>query len=253
MPKTLRQWSGSYSPMSGTNRPTVPPDATPAQRFYSRWAAVYDLVARRTPGINRLRRHAVDKLGLNAGDTVVEMGCGTGANLGLLREAVGAGGTVIGIDLTAGTLALARRYVDRQGWTNVYLIRADATVPPLSPTRDIDGILASFVVGMLEGPETVVRSWCDSIDADGRVVLFNARRSDRRFAPLVNGPFRLLVHVSTPGPTRRALHSAVDRLDDRIDRAHSALAEELVEVERSEHVYGLVQIISGKRPPIQGS
>ncbi len=66
-----------------------------AQEFYGRWARLYDLIARRTPGIPRLRGRAAAACGLESGDTVVEMGCGTGANLPYLRERVGPEGTVI--------------------------------------------------------------------------------------------------------------------------------------------------------------
>jgi ubiquinone/menaquinone biosynthesis C-methylase UbiE len=43
-----------------------------------------------------LRRKAVARVELKAGDAVLEVGCGTGRNLRLLRDAVGPRGLVIG-------------------------------------------------------------------------------------------------------------------------------------------------------------
>jgi ubiquinone/menaquinone biosynthesis C-methylase UbiE len=54
------------------------------------------------------RRRAAQRLGLNPGDRVLEIGCGTGRNLPYLREAVGPEGRIYGVDLSAGMLAKAR-------------------------------------------------------------------------------------------------------------------------------------------------
>ena len=61
------------------------------------------------PGI---RRKAVDRLELKRGERVLEVGCGTGRNLALLREAVGPEGHVYGVDLSDGMLAEAQRLCD---------------------------------------------------------------------------------------------------------------------------------------------
>ncbi|NIN67306.1 MAG: methyltransferase domain-containing protein, partial [Anaerolineae bacterium] len=53
-------------------------------------------------------------------------GCGTGLNLGLLRDAVGREGEVIGVDLTDAMLAQARKLVQANGWRNVELVHSDA-------------------------------------------------------------------------------------------------------------------------------
>ena len=70
-------------------------DVSTAQAFYGRWARLYDLIAT-FPGVGSWRARAVDSLGLSAGDRVVEMGCGTGANFPYLRERVGPEGQVVG-------------------------------------------------------------------------------------------------------------------------------------------------------------
>src|SRR4051812_50027703 len=68
---------------------------------------------------------AVGELGVRAGDVVLDAGCGTGRALPVLRAAVGATGTVVGVDLTAEMLAEARR-LGRAG-----LVRGDALHLPL--------------------------------------------------------------------------------------------------------------------------
>src|SRR6266496_1055733 len=91
------------------------------------------------PGI---RRRAIDRLELKAGDRVLEVGCGTGRNLSLLREAVGPEGHVYGIDLSDGMLAAAQRLCVQREWDNVTLIHGDAAqyvVPEL-----VDGLLFSL-------------------------------------------------------------------------------------------------------------
>ena len=75
-----------------------------------------------------LRRHAVAALALANGDRVMEIGCGTGRNLHFLREAVGPGGCVYGVDLSDGMLAKARELSARNGWNNVSLVRSEALV-----------------------------------------------------------------------------------------------------------------------------
>ncbi|NIP58969.1 MAG: methyltransferase domain-containing protein, partial [Gemmatimonadetes bacterium] len=65
------------------------------------------------------RKKAIRALRLEPGDTVVEIGCGTGLNFGLLREAVGPEGRVVGVDMTTAMLEEARERVDREAWDNV--------------------------------------------------------------------------------------------------------------------------------------
>ena len=78
-----------------------------------------------------MRRKAVAAMALWPGDAVLEVGVGSGRNLPYLLDAVGPGGSVVGVDLSAGMLAEARKLVARRGASNVELIEADAsTVAP---------------------------------------------------------------------------------------------------------------------------
>ncbi|SDQ41967.1 class I SAM-dependent methyltransferase [Natronobacterium texcoconense] len=217
-----------------------------AQEFYGRWARLYDLIARRTPGIPRLRRRAAATCRLEPGDTVVEMGCGTGANLPYLREQVGPGGTVIGIDFTRQVLERARDLTAE--YDNVHVVRGDATRPPLADVnRDVDALLATFVVGMLEDPAGAVDDWCDLVGPDGHVVLANAARSDEWYAPPVNAVFRAIVVLSTPPTTKLRYEDQPHlRLDRKIDGAHARLRERSSAVADETHVFGVVRLTGGR-------
>ncbi|SFB92244.1 Methyltransferase domain-containing protein [Halobiforma haloterrestris] len=217
-----------------------------AQEFYGRWAALYDLIARKTPGVPHLRRRAAAACRLEPGDTVVEMGCGTGANLPSLREAVGPEGTVIGVDFTGPVLERARDLVS--GYDNVHVVRGDATRPPLNGAADVDAVLATFVVGMLEDPAGAVDDWCDMV-GDGHVVLANAARNDggEWYAPAVNAAFRAIVVLSTPPTTRlRYEDDPTGRLDAKIDAAHGRLRERSSAVADERHLFGVVRLTGGR-------
>ncbi|WP_256392335.1 class I SAM-dependent methyltransferase [Natronoarchaeum rubrum] len=225
--------------------------AAGAQSFYGRWAALYDALARYTPGIGSLRERAAAALELDPGDTVVEMGCGTGANLPYLREQVGPEGTVVGVDFTRPVLDRARESV--AAYDNVHLIRGDAARPPIpgavgeSEPEPIDGVLATFVVGMLDDPAAAVHDWCDLLTAGGNVVLVDAASSDRAYAAPVNALFRAVVLLSTPPTTRlRYDRDPQATLDRRVDAARDALRSRSSAIAHETHALGVVRLTSGR-------
>ena len=219
-------------------------DSRAVTDFYDRLAARYDLLAT-APVVRGWRELAADALELESGDTVVEMGCGTGANLPYLRERVGSEGRVVGIDLTSGMLAQARHRVERAGWTNVDLVRGDATRPPIERA---DAVLGSFVVGLLDDPGAAVDRWLDHLTPGGRVAILEASRSDRLVAAPLNLAFRVFVRFSSPGGWTR-VESPAKELDRRIATVRAALNERTVDRRDETAALGLVQVVSGTYPP----
>jgi phosphatidylethanolamine/phosphatidyl-N-methylethanolamine N-methyltransferase len=218
-------------------------DAGEAQTFYGRWARMYDTIAT-LPGIGSWREHAVESLELSAGDTVVEMGCGTGANLSYLREAVGAEGTVVGIDFTRGMLDRARKHIAANSWANVHLIRGDATAPPVGTA---DAVLASFVVGMFAEPAAVVEDWLALVRSDGHIALLDAARSTRASAKPLDAAFRLFVATSAPPTTQlRYANPPWQSLDRRVVAARRPLENHTAEYETEEFALGFVRLASGR-------
>ncbi len=113
--------------------PRPPPDHSAALAQYRRRAGVYDLeLALFEP----VRERAVARLGLKSGDTVFDLGCGTGLSLPLLQPAVGATGRIVGIEQSPEMIRLAHERVARHGWNNVELIQASVEAAHIEGRAD---------------------------------------------------------------------------------------------------------------------
>lgn len=146
--------------------------------LYRRRARHYDLTANLYYLIGfrewAYRRRAVEALELATGDTVVEVGCGTGLNLSLLRRAVGAKGRVIGVDLNDAMLARARERVDREGWSNVELVRSDAA--RFAFPDAIRGVISTFAITLVPQFDEVIRRGVRALAPGGRFVILDFKR-----------------------------------------------------------------------------
>jgi ubiquinone/menaquinone biosynthesis C-methylase UbiE len=215
-----------------------------AQSFYTRYARLYDAVARHTPGVARLRSRVVDALDPRPGETVVELGCGTGANLGPLRERVGPTGRVVGLDFAPGPLAVARERT--AAWPNVAVARADARRPPVARA---DRALATFVVGMLDDPASAVETWCSLLPPGGRVALLDLARTTRPVARPLNPAFRAVVAASSPPGTRARTGDPTRALDRRVVAAHRAVLDRTTPVAREARAAGFARLVAGEVRP----
>lgn len=212
------------------------------QQFYTRWAGLYDALASHTPGIGGLRERAITRLAPTRGDTVVEMGCGTGANFPYLRERVGDEGTVVGVDLTGGMLAEARKRIEREGWENVHVVAGDAARPPVA---DADAVFASFVSGMLSDPAGAVGAWANLVGEGGRLGLLDLARSTRLVGRPLNVFFAGLVFAGLPSKRRADATAAPRLLDSRVVAAQRALREHCTDAHYSTHALGFARLATG--------
>jgi len=213
-----------------------------SESFYERWATVYDRLSR-VPGLRSWRARAVDALDLGPGDTVVEMGVGSGANVPELRERVGPDGRVVGLDVTAEMLAAAQRHGDRLG-PEVEYLRADATRPPV---RGVDAVLGTFVAGVFPDPAAAVDAWCDCVVPGGRVALLNFQRSDAALGAPLNRAFEGFVRLSSPG-ARLSRGSHADAFERRVAAARRRLTARTVARRYESFGGGSLGLVSGTVP-----
>lgn len=125
----------------------------PRWERYRGVARFYDVVSAE-PVYRAGRRIGIGQLALKPGDTVVDIGCGTGLNFELLEDAIGPTGRLVGVDRSGDMLAQARRRVQEHGWGNVELLHADATTVAAATVIDVarrpaDAVLATYSLSLM--------------------------------------------------------------------------------------------------------
>jgi demethylmenaquinone methyltransferase/2-methoxy-6-polyprenyl-1,4-benzoquinol methylase len=140
----------------------------------------YDRIAGFIPLFDRLlflppslRAQAVARMGLRRGDSVLDLGCGTGTNLSRLRQAVGPSGHVFGIDISPGMLRRAKALRSANHWRNVELSECDAA--DYTASRPLDGVLMSLSYNTMPNHRAVLRRAWQQLRPGGRIVIMDAK------------------------------------------------------------------------------
>ena len=181
------------------------------------------------------RRRAVRALGLRAGDTVVDVACGTGQNFPLIEQAIGSEGRIVGVDLTDAMLAQAQQRVEDNGWSNVSLAQTDAAAFEF-PT-EVDAILSTYALSHLPEPGAVIAHGAAALRPGGRWVVLDLKAPD-------NAP-RWLVQLGI------ALARPFGSIDEWVERrpwevVRAAMQAELVDVSWTELFFGTAFLASGR-------
>ena len=104
----------------------------------------------------RVGRRTVARLGLRAGDRVLDVGCGTGASALPAAQIVGPDGFVVGVDLSARLIDRARTKALIRGLTNIEFRLADMTVLGY-PDSHFDAVVSVFSIFFVPDMEGLVR------------------------------------------------------------------------------------------------
>lgn len=148
--------------------------ATAYQRRASKYdltVRLFDVFARFGFDISGWRREAISKLGLRPGNTVVDIGCGTGLNFPLLHQAVGKEGKIIGVDLSDEMLNQARQRAAANRWDNIQLVCIDAS--RFDFPASVDAILSTYALILVPNCGQVVVNACRALAPGGRLVVLD--------------------------------------------------------------------------------
>ena len=137
-----------------------------ARDSYNRMARCYDMVAGRSE--REYRDAGLEKLGVKDGDTVLEMGFGTGHAVLAMAESVGEKGKVYGIDISDRMLRIVGSRVEKMEMSKrVALQREDAADLPYKDDF-FDAVFMSFTLELFDTPEIPkVLQHCRRVLKDG--------------------------------------------------------------------------------------
>ena len=143
------------------------------QRAYELYAPVYDFIFDWifAPG----RMAAVKQLDLQRGDSVLEVGIGTGLNLPLYPATT----QLTGIDLSQEMLDKAVERVQGLAMPNVTLKVMDATSLDFGD-NEFDKAVATYTISAVPDPVAVLREMRRVVKPGGGIVILNHFRSERR-------------------------------------------------------------------------
>jgi demethylmenaquinone methyltransferase/2-methoxy-6-polyprenyl-1,4-benzoquinol methylase len=181
---------------------------TQLRDLYRKRAANYDLTANLYYLVGfrevRYRKRAVSALALGPGDTVVEIGCGTGLNFPYLREAIRDSGRLIGVDLSDAMLEKARERIRRNRWENVELVQADAAQYEFPV--GVKGVLSTFALTLVPEFEQVIERAARALGSGGRLVVADFKKPDRwplwlvKLGVVITRPFGVSLDLTSRKP-----------------------------------------------------
>ena len=211
-------------------------------KTYRKKAKHYDVTTRLypAPGYPQTgqRLRAVQALGLRAGDSVIDIACGTGLNFPLIEDAIGPDGRIVGVDLTDAMLTHAQDRIETNGWSNISLVEADAAAFDF-PT-EVDAILSTYALTQVPDCAAVIAHGAAALSGGGRWAVLDLKVPD-----------------STPGwlaqlgtaPVRR--FASIDEWMMRRpwETIRGAMQEELADFSWTELFFGTAFLAAGSRGP----
>jgi ubiquinone/menaquinone biosynthesis C-methylase UbiE len=209
---------------------------------YRKKAKHYDITSRLYPAPGypqrAQRRRAVQALGLRAGETVIDIACGTGLNFPLIEEVIGPDGRIVGVDLTDAMLAHAQERIETNGWRNIGLVQSDAV--DFDFATEVDAILSTYALSQVPECAEVIAHGAAALSGDGRWVVLDLKVPD-------NTP-RWLVQLGT---TIVRPYASIDEWIMRRpwEAIRVAMQEELADFSCTELFFGTAFLAAGSRGP----
>jgi phosphatidylethanolamine/phosphatidyl-N-methylethanolamine N-methyltransferase len=133
---------------------------------YDKLAKVYDLIFGPTLHPGRIR--AIQRMNIQPGERVLEVGVGTGINLPLYPKEA----TVTGIDFSSSMLEKARERVARKDLRNMRLLQLDAADLKFADDS-FDIVYAPYLISVVPDPVKVAREMRRVCRPRGRIIFLN--------------------------------------------------------------------------------
>ena len=133
---------------------------------YDKLAKVYDLIF--GPTLHPGRLQAIERMNIQPGERVLEVGVGTGINLSLYPRAA----TVTGIDFSSSMLEKARERAARKNAAPVRLLQMDAADLKFADNA-FDIVYAPYLISVVPDPVRVAQEMRRVCRPGGRIIFLN--------------------------------------------------------------------------------
>jgi phosphatidylethanolamine/phosphatidyl-N-methylethanolamine N-methyltransferase len=141
------------------------------ERVYEKLAHVYDLVF--GPTLHPGRLEAIKKMKIQPGDSVLEVGVGTGINLSLYPSSC----AITGIDLSPPMLDKARERILTKALRNCRVAEMDAAAMSFAD-ESFDIVYAPYLISVVSDPIKVAQEMRRVCRTGGRIVILNHFKSE---------------------------------------------------------------------------
>jgi phosphatidylethanolamine/phosphatidyl-N-methylethanolamine N-methyltransferase len=171
MPLLERKVDRSEELVSGSDAATRALSVTAVENdfvagVYDKLAKVYDIIFGPTLHPGRLR--AIERMDIQSGERVLEVGVGTGINLSLYPKHC----SVTGIDFSESMLEIARERAQRKDIRHVRLLQMDAADLKFADNA-FDIVYAPYLISVVPDPVQVAYEMRRVCRPGGRVILLN--------------------------------------------------------------------------------
>ncbi len=147
--------------------------------YYDKFSKVYDWVSSRRY-YHKPREFAIKEMGLNKEQIILNIPCGTGQNFEYFQKYMINTGRVIGVDLSEGMLLKAKEKVKNNNWSNIEIIKGDATQitsewikEKLDSDLKFDAILCDLGLSGFPEWELVIDNLISILKPNGKIVMMD--------------------------------------------------------------------------------
>ncbi len=182
--------------------------------------------------VHQYRRATISALALKPGDTVVELGCGTGLNFAYVQRVIGPAGKIVGVDLTDAMLDVARDRIARERWRNVELVQAD--LAEWQFPVGVSGVYSTLALTLVPEYDTIIERASRALKPEGRLAVLDLKEPVGwpawlvRFAAWLNKPFGVSLELAERHPWE-------------------SIRRYLTETEYQEYYFGVLYLCAGKK------